>query len=506
MALPFLARFHANVSAHPDRDALVIGSSRLSYAALSRRVRAIREHVQSTVDASERFIGIWATHDTDTYAAILAILATGRAYVPLNPSAPDARNLACLTQAGVCTVLTANASHDAETLATRLAPTRVMATDHVVDGELLDAVPTYDGDAIAYLLFTSGSTGVPKGVPIYHRNLQHFLDTVLTYPEWAFTAEDRFLQMFDLTFDLSVVSFAAPLSIGASVHVAAGSGMGFQRVARVLQREEVTVALMVPSVLTFLERYFDEIRLPALRISQFCGEALPTRLARGWQACIPNARLFNVYGPTEATIYCTSFELPAEERAEVSHNGVVSIGVALPGTTLRIVDEHLAPVADGDTGELVIVGSQVTDQYWNNPEKTATAFARLPDGATGYRTGDLAFVRAGQIHYAGRLDFQLKVDGYRVEAGEIEHHARGIDGVRDAVLLGIPNDRGTTVLHLFVLTDQPDGSGLAAVCRQQLSARVPPYMVPAKVHLRSAFPLNSNGKVDRKVLAASLAS
>jgi non-ribosomal peptide synthetase component F len=281
--------------------------------------------------------------------------------------------------------------------------------------------------------------------------------------------------------------------------------MGFQRVARVLQREHITVALMVPSVLTFLERYFDEIRLPDLRVSQFCGEALPTRLARGWQACAPHARLFNVYGPTEATIYCTSFALPVDDRADWSHNGVVSIGTPLSGTSLRIVDEQLAEVADGETGELVILGPQVTDQYWNNPERTSAAFARLPDGATGYRTGDLAFWRAGLIHYAGRLDFQLKIDGYRVEAGEIEHHARGIAGVRDAVLLGISNDRGTTVLHLFVLTDHADQGGLAVTCRQQLSARVPPYMVPAKVHLRSTFPLNTNGKVDRKLLAASLA-
>jgi non-ribosomal peptide synthetase component F len=326
-------------------------------------------------------------------------------------------------------------------------------------------------------------------------------------PEFSFTADDRFLQMFDLTFDLSIMSMLTPLLVGASAHVPPAKGAGYLSVQRTLDRERVTVALMVPSVLSFLQKYFNEIRLPDLRYSLFCGEALPASLARAWAACAPNARRFNVYGPTEATIFCTSYELPADRDAE-AHHGVVSIGAPMPGMELIVLDENRAPVPAGKTGDLYLAGGQVTDRYWRNEEKTREAFgtiSHLGEERFAYRTGDVAFERDGQFFYCGRSDQQVKIAGYRVELGEIEHQARRLPGITDAAAAAEADASGNCVVHLFVRRDVASDDALTGDVRAELASHLPSYMIPHKVQSVTAFPLNQNGKIDRRALLQTLA-
>ncbi|MBX7120207.1 MAG: amino acid adenylation domain-containing protein [Gemmatimonadaceae bacterium] len=506
MPATFVPRFAAHCAAHPGRAAFVFGDRTYSYGEFGGLVQAIRDRLAAEVPADERRIAIHATQEVWTYAAIVAVLADGRAYVPLNPHAPADRNRGCLAQARIGTILCATRTEAVEALLVGDdAPRRVLETAGTEPAPALAPLPPVDADAIAYILFTSGSTGLPKGVPIHHRNLDAFLDAFVARSDLGFGPDDRFLQMFDLTFDLSVMSYGVPLVVGGACHVVPPGGPGFLGVAKTLTRGQVTVALMVPSVLSFLERYFDEIRLPALRLSLFCGEALPTRLARAWWACAPAARVLNVYGPTEATIFCSSYELGREPSPRDEYNGVVSIGRPMPRTAFRVVDDALHDVPPGEKGELILIGDQVGSGYWESPERTAAAFIALPDGTRGYRSGDVAFARDGEYYYCGRTDHQLKVDGYRVEAGEIEHHARGLPGVRDAAIVGRPDAAGRTVLHLFLLLgDGAPPATLAKDVRAQLAQHLPPYMVPAKVHGRATFPLNANGKVDRKALGASV--
>jgi acyl-coenzyme A synthetase/AMP-(fatty) acid ligase len=312
--------------------------------------------------------------------------------------------------------------------------------------------------------------------------------------------------MFDLTFDLSIMSaFTAPL-IGASSYIPAAKGAWYLDVQRTMEKERITVALMVPSVLAFLQRYFEEIQLPDLKYSMFCGEALQVSLVTEWAKCIPNARIFNVYGPTEATIFCTSYEVPRNGEV-LSHRGVVSIGTALPGTELLILDENLRPItATGETGELGLAGAQVTDQYWHNPQKTADAFVRVSNGEAlpVYKTGDLAFEKDGNFFYCGRSDYQVKIAGYRVELGEIEYHASQTHGAESTAAIAKPDASGNYVIHLFV--QAKDGMEPAALAeyRAHLSRALPSYMVPHKIHVMGALPLNQNGKIDRKQLAAQV--
>jgi D-alanine--poly(phosphoribitol) ligase subunit 1 len=176
----------------------------------------------------------------------------------------------------------------------------------------------------------------------------------------------------------------------------------------------------------------------------------------------------------------------------------------MPGTIFSVVSEKGDCVSPGEKGELVISGGQVTDQYWRNPEKTLAAFSVHSGEPPAYRTGDIAFAVDGNYYYCGRADFQLKVDGYRIEAGEIEHHARGLPGVRNVALVGQTETNGRVKLHLFLETSDTAEDALRVSCKSHLAGKLPSYMLPHWIHILDSFPLNQNGKVDRKALISGI--
>lgn len=322
----------------------------------------------------------------------------------------------------------------------------------------------------------------------------------LTDKTFRFDSTDRFLQMFHLTFDLSIMSAFVPLSIGASCHLVSGSPL---QITKVLAENKITVALMVPSVLFFLEKYFDEINLPDMRYSLFCGEALSLTAANGWRRCVQNARIFNVYGPTEATIFCTMYELPSDSHKTNCHNGVVSIGRPMSGTQMHILQNDSLATNPGELGELCLSGDQVTNQYWQDAEKTNQAFVRIEKGSSEslvYRTGDIGFRREGNFFFCGRKDQQIKIEGYRVELGEIEFHAKSAWGVGGVAVVISENEGRNSILHLFLESSEPLNPSRIAEYKSKLSNRLPSYMVPQKIHQITALPLNANGKIDRKKL------
>jgi amino acid adenylation domain-containing protein len=498
------AGFYEHFRSHPDRPCFGFADTVYTYADVMTEVQRILRLLSDPSFADERVIAVHATPDVHTYAAILAALASGRAYTPVHPQQPPERSWNCLQQVGTRTLLQSGATSDLQRwISAGGYDLAVHDTVSAPVAEIFREPLPLSGNDIAYLLFTSGSTGTPKGVPIYHRNLEAFYAALLGGGDFAFEAGDRFLQMFDLTFDLSIMSAFAPLLIGASSYIPSAKGTGYLSVLHVLERHQITVALMVPSVLAFLDKYFDEIRLPHLKYSMFCGEALPVSLAARWTACVPNARLFNVYGPTEATIFCTAYEVPVDGKPTLSHQGVVSIGRAMAGTRLLVSDEqgNLSPT--GETGELLLAGAQLTDQYWRNAEKTAAAFTQVFEGGepiSVYRTGDLAFEKDGHFYYCGRLDSQVKIAGYRVELGEIEFHARKLPGVVNAAAIARTDATGSYVLRLFVESPQPATDETISGYRAALTRALPAYMVPQRIDVVTHLPLNANGKIDRKRL------
>jgi D-alanine--poly(phosphoribitol) ligase subunit 1 len=499
--------FYRQAALAPDAPALFTVGQNMSYGELARLVSYLRVQIRES-GAGPR-VGILTGDDVLTYGAILAILSEGRAYVPLNAHHPAERHAAIISDADLEVVLTSR-SDGALTSAIRQAniekPSRSIRLVQLSMGEVLGMYPPVAPDpaSMAYMLFTSGSTGRPKGVPIHHAQLGAFLEMKMNSGVYDFGPKDRFLQMFELTFDLSVMSFLLPLCIGASVAVMPREGILYMNLIETLEVQQVTVALMVPSVLAYLQPYFDEVNLPSLRWSLFCGEALPHSLALGWSKCAPNAKIENVYGPTEATIYCTRYPWEAAMSQVESENGVVPIGEPLPGMFCgigQIDDPNGTMLPDGVKGELLLWGPQVTSGYWQSIKKTEEAFHSWPHIYTEglvYRTGDLAYRNPrGQYIYCGRLDNQVKVDGYRVELGEIEHQIREFTGTLCAVV-AVPSGSNFT-LHAYI--ERLEETRLSEL-KARLAEYLPSYMLPRTYTLMKNLPLNSNGKIDRPVLRA----
>jgi D-alanine--poly(phosphoribitol) ligase subunit 1 len=492
MEASILSRFIQCSTRLADHRAIHVDDRSYSYgefAGLCAAVAALLD--RHGVQRGDR-VGILAENSVYTYASLLGILSVGACYVPLSPHNPMERNHAIITDAGIGLLLHTEHEDETRALAGTGTPCRALSNRVTASTHAFTAVDQAPDDP-CYLLFTSGTTGKPKGVPIYHRNLSAFLRMMLESGRYEFSRHDRFLQMFQLTFDLSVFSFLVPLSVGASLYPIPRRDMGYLEVADVLATHEITVALMVPSVINFLKPYFGEMQLPHVRYSLFCGEALYHDILRDWAACVPHAKIENLYGPTEATVFCLRYEWRRGEPPHPHGKGIVPIGTPMEGMD-AFIEHHGAGEAEG---ELCLRGDQVTRGYWNNAARTTEAFGTTGRGDRFYRTGDLCKVDAsGDFLYLGRIDNQVKIDGHRVELEEIEFHARAVCGDKQVVAAVRRSDVGSLAILLFIEseTGAPDGM------REYLRRRLPDYMMPREIITVSPFPLNSNGKIDRKAL------
>lgn len=487
-----LERIRSCCSEETGRNAFFIQGCFYTYAQFAERISAIRTWIEAEAGAEDN-IGILTYDDLDTYASVFAVWFAGKAMVPIGASHPPARNANILRQVGVRSIL---ASRDGDSGLRQHVDALFVVTAELRPPPIRTMAPamTRSEDDVAYILFTSGSTGVPKGVPITYRALNAFLRAFAALG-LELDSRDRVLQMFDLTFDLSLMSYIVPLTVGACVYTVAPDGIKYLEIYRLLEEQQLTCALMVPSILAHLRAFFGEIRVERMRVSMFCGEALYDDLVTEWSACVPNARLLNVYGPTEATIFCMAYEC-ARGVPHKAMNGIVSIGRRMQEVGTIIVDDQNRPVTIGQKGELCLGGPQLTPGYWQNPARNKDAFFVL-EGVRYYRTGDLCVEdEEGDIQYCGRTDQQVKVQGYRVELSEIEHHVRELTGLKHVAAVACADVAGNTLIHLYVERFE----GTIANLLIALQMRMPPYMMPWKTTSLEALPLNTNGKIDRPAL------
>jgi amino acid adenylation domain-containing protein len=493
---PLAARFLRSAELHPDRPALEVAGSTLTYAELRARALGIAGLLPG--DGPD-LTAVFASRTAGTFAAILGILFHGHGYVPLNPRFPARRNRDMLERAG-CAALLVDAGD-------------VAAAQEVVDGmgepprlfvvheaeETIDVEPTNAGpETTAYLLFTSGSTGRPKGVLVRQSNVAAFLDAIAS--RYDLHETDRLSQLFDLTFDLSAFDLFAAWQHGACVCCPdAGQLLKPSDFARAAQ---LTVWFSVPSAAMFVQRLggLQPGMFPTLRLSLFCGEALPAALADAWAGAAPNSTVENLYGPTEATIACTAHRW--KRGSTPGANGFVPIGEPMGSTGALVVDEELGQVGPGEPGQLLLTGPQVVEGYWDDSDATGRAFVTIEGNGRGYLTGDRV-VRPSPdapLQYLGRVDSQIKVLGHRVELEEVEAVLREEAGA-DAVAVGWPRTpSGAAGIVAFIADPSLDKIGL----RRALSARLPEYMVPRELRLVTELPLNANGKRDRKALLSTL--
>lgn len=473
-----------------DNNAFCIADNFYTYSDLAKHISKIRKALQSA-NNKNRNIGLVANDDIETYASIFAIWLEGFAYVPLHPHQPVERSLEIITQADIDLIISSS-------------PKNLFSTVQAIESVrlefaelILQPKPTAE-NALAYILFTSGSTGKPKGVPIMRSNVGAFIESFLDVG-FEINHSDRCLQCFDLTFDVSMQSFLIPLIKGACVYTIPHDQIKYSYVYGLLEDHKLTFGVMAPSMLRYLRPYFDELNVQSMRYCILTAEASPVDLLKEWSNCIPNAEIFDFYGPTEATIYCTFHKF--DKNGINKHlNGMLSIGKAMKGLTAIILDEKGNILGANQKGELCISGGQLTPGYWHNPEKTAESFFKREWEGTicrFYKTGDSCyFDNDGDIMLAGRLDYQVKIQGYRIELGEIEYHARECLHGQNAIAIAFENKTGNSEIALFVENELTDKS----VLLEYLKSKMPYYMVPTKILLNKKFPLNANGKIDRNML------
>ncbi|MEP1488776.1 MAG: AMP-binding protein [Algibacter sp.] len=486
-----LNNLQQTIIANSQRNAFCINKKHYTYQELAQVISGIRRKIKSSVLAKVTNIGLITNDDIETYASILALWFEGKAYVPINPEFPLERNTAIIQQANIQFIL------DSSENTTFSECTSIQTKNASCSDINLPPIKVLKDD-LAYILFTSGTTGIPKGVPINFKNISHFIESFKNL-KYEITKEDRCLQMFELTFDMSVLSFIIPLIKGACIYTIPRDEIKYSYIYELMEEFRLTVAAMVPSILNYLRPYFDEINCPSMRLSLFAGEALPLDIVEEWSNCIPNALISNAYGPTECTIICIQYQYKKNEINKVC-NGILSIGKEMTGINTIIIDEENQVVKSGKKGELCLSGIQLTEGYWQNEEKNReTFFWKKHQGLNKrfYRTGDLCTKdKDDDIMYLGRVDYQAKIQGYRVELSEIEYHSKKILDKLNVVALAITNNAGNTEIGLVLESSKLETQTLI----NDLKKHLPQYMIPTQIKFIEDFPLNSNGKTDRNKL------
>ena len=521
-----IAGFLKSVERFPERPALYVESEYLSYESLGELARNLAATILEADHEQNPLVAVLAYRSLTAYAGILGVHIAAKGYVPLNPKFPVER-LARMFLQSHCTLLIAGKEgfqtlerllpHIDRRITTVICPDqdyepalaeqyphiRFITRKKILLGPSHPSIPVVASDSVAYLLFTSGSTGIPKGVPVSQRNVQAYVKHVCN--RYQVNEYDRVSQMFDMTFDLSVHDMFVSWERGACLYCVPEKFL--LAPAKFIRDHQLTMWFSVPSVVGFVSRMgmLKPGSFSSLRVSLFCGEPLPSSYARAWKEAAPNSIVENLYGPTETTIAITAYRWSSTSAPQECVNGIVPIGCPFDGQQVCIVDSEQRCVQSGGTGELCFSGSQVTKGYWNNPARTSERFVRLPDfgDSVWYRTGDLVKQdEFGCLHYLGRMDQQVKIRGYRVELQEIDYVLRNASGSQEVAAVAWPIREGIAegIVAFICGESNRDAGAVLAQCRSTL----PEYMVPKHIYFLNEVPLNVNGKLDRLTLVGFL--
>jgi amino acid adenylation domain-containing protein len=510
-----------HAEARPGADAVVLGSEHLSYGQLEARSNQLAYTLREAGCKKGDRICILMPKSPAAVVAMLGILKAGCMHVPIDVASPAARiqqilgsceNRWILGAGPVGRLVEELLSHPHARDSISLGWMEADAPEHIgaaFSGRDLDAAPSgalpqegapSDG---SHILFTSGSTGVPKGVVITHSNVIGFVSWALAHFQIDHT--DRFSGHTPFHFDLSTFDIFGSITAGAQLHLVPGeTALLPPKLAEFIRSSELTQWFSVPSVLNYLAK-FNAVQandFPSLRRVLWCGEVLPTPALIYWMQKVPHARFTNLYGPTEATIASGYYDVPV---CPTDPKEAIPIGQACRGERLLVLDQQLHPVAGTDVGDLYIEGTGLSPGYWRDPEKTSKAFLRIAnvDGTETviYRTGDLAWQdEHGMAHFVGRADTQIKVRGYRIELGEIETALNSCADLRECAVVAVQNDNFGGWMICCAYVSGENAQITPNQLREHLKRLVPGYMFPVRWSSYEALPKNANGKIDRPKL------
>ena len=496
---------------YSNKTALIVNDERMSFRVLDETANRVAHYLKRTGIGPGDLVGVMLDRSPNLLVSLLAVLKAGAAYLPIDPDYPHDRIAFMLSDSAARLLITS------DKYAGRLAhETPELLIGHALT-ESVSGTPERDdptdapdslvtGNDLAYLLYTSGSTGQPKGVMIEHRNLVNLLYSMIDWP--GITSDDVLLGVTTISFDIAGLELFLPLLTGATLVLAdaqtAKDGRALlERLSdRTILDESITFIQATPATYKMLLAAGWEARLPLKILC--CGEPMSNDLAR---QLFPRCdTLWNMYGPTETTIYSTGTQITNPDER-------ISIGRPIHNTQVYIVDEQFNPLPVGVVGEIYIAGDGVGRGYRNRPELTADRFVRNPFAETGlmYRTGDLgSFTETGAVHCLGRVDQQVKIRGYRIELGEIENTLCRIDDIGEAVVIAREDRPGDQRLVAYIVPGSRQLNGHASVTtalpdqirrwKRLAGATLPDYMIPGDFVVLSALPLTPNGKIDRRAL------
>ncbi|RCV48951.1 non-ribosomal peptide synthetase [Marinitenerispora sediminis] len=482
------ALFARRVAADPAAPALATADGETGYGELDARAGRLAGFLRSRGIGRGDFVGVCLERGADLVVALLAVTRAGAGYLPLDPDYPAGRLAFMVEDSAVRTVLTSAA------LADRLPPdVRRVEVDR--ERAAIDAHPPAPADPgigvddAAYVIYTSGSTGRPKGVVVPHRGIASLAGGQAA--RLAVGPGSRVLQFASPSFDAAVAELTVALLNGATAVAVPRAALLGERLAETLREHRVTHVTLPPALLPGLRPE----ELGPVRALLLAGEACPGELVPAFAA---GRRVYNAYGPTEATVCATMSE-------PLTGSAVPPIGTAMPGTRLRVLDRWLRPVAEGVPGELYIAGDGLARGYWRRPGLTAERFVADPFGPPGsrmYRSGDVVRRRPGGVlEFVGRTDDQVKVRGHRIEPGEVEAALRALPEVAAAAVgTARTGAEHRLVAHVVPAPGIGLDAGTVARLRERAAAALPAFMVPAAFQLLPELPLTGNGKVDRAAL------
>lgn len=487
---PYITQFESQAHSNPDNLALVWDGGAMTYAELDQRATRLARRLAAHGAVPDRLVAVAMHRSAELVIALLAVSKTGAAFLPLDPDAPLARLADIVQESGALALVIQE--HGLERFAPVLSNIVVESWHEAVAADVKTTLPTrVHPDTLAYALFTSGSTGRPKGVLMDHASLSRRL--LWLSRTYGIRPDDRSAMSTQITFDPSLIELCLPLISGASVALPPPGRLLPETLADFAIRHGATFIAFVPSTLSrFLDRAAGHPDLK-LRVACCGGEVLPAELVNRYLTGT-RARLFNVYGPTEACIFATAWECVQSPKG-----AALPLGVPVDDTCIYVLDPHFLPVPAGVPGEVFIGGSALARGYINQPGLTNDVFIADPfrPGERMYRTGDRGSLHAdGNLQFLGRFDRQVKLRGYRIELGEIEAALSSVGGVTQAAVK-VLHKKDKPVLHAWVAMSGELG---VDTLQRVLRVRLPDYMIPGGISVLPELPTNTSGKIDYPAL------